>query len=132
MYDTGKVIGGLVVFLILATSPLIFNAMSSTSAEPPELVPPPNGTQQCVMPTEWMRSSHMNLLDQWREDAVRRGDRDFVIEATGETVTKSLTLTCMDCHSNKSEFCDRCHDYLEVAPYCWDCHVAPVEGKEVR
>ena len=28
----------------------------------------------------------------------------------------SLTRTCMDCHSNKAEFCDRCHNYLAVRP----------------
>ena len=33
--------------------------------------------------------------------------------------------SCMSCHSNKDEFCDRCHDYLAVKPYCWECHVEP-------
>ena len=29
---------------------------------------------------------------------------------------------CLDCHSNTAEFCDRCHDYASVRPYCWHCH----------
>jgi hypothetical protein len=33
----------------------------------------------------------------------------------------------MACHTSKKEFCDRCHDYTSVTPYCWDCHLAPVE-----
>jgi hypothetical protein len=33
----------------------------------------------------------------------------------------------MGCHVNKSEFCDRCHDYTAVTPYCWECHVEPRE-----
>ncbi len=37
----------------------------------------------------------------------------------------SLTLTCLECHSNKDKFCDRCHDYLRVSPGCWDCHNVP-------
>ena len=40
----------------------------------------------------------------------------------------SLAGTCMKCHSNKAEFCDRCHDYAGVSPDCWSCHVAPQEG----
>ena len=33
--------------------------------------------------------------------------------------------TCMSCHTDKAKFCDRCHDTVGVAPYCWDCHVEP-------
>jgi hypothetical protein len=33
--------------------------------------------------------------------------------------------TCLGCHKNKSEFCDRCHSYSGVDPYCMDCHVLP-------
>ena len=40
--------------------------------------------------------------------------------------TKSLTLECLSCHSNKDKFCDECHEYLKVKPYCWDCHIIPV------
>ena len=29
---------------------------------------------------------------------------------------------CLDCHKNKSNFCDKCHDYMGVKPYCWECH----------
>jgi hypothetical protein len=35
----------------------------------------------------------------------------------------------MDCHSDKTKFCDQCHNYLSVNPYCWDCHIAPEEKK---
>jgi hypothetical protein len=41
----------------------------------------------------------------------------------------SLQNTCMQCHPNKAEFCDRCHNYASVKPYCWDCHVEPKEKK---
>jgi hypothetical protein len=38
----------------------------------------------------------------------------------------SLTGTCLTgCHTNKAEFCDRCHNYAAVSVYCWDCHVDP-------
>jgi hypothetical protein len=35
--------------------------------------------------------------------------------------------TCMQCHTSKKKFCDTCHAYASVTPYCWDCHLAPVE-----
>ena len=130
MYDAGKVIFGLVVFVGLVTSPLWFNAMTEEAASPPEFKPPPNGSANCVKDTEWMRSSHMDLLNEWRDDVVRRDDRWYTFNLAGEetTVSKSLTLTCMDCHSNKAEFCDSCHAYMAVTPYCWDCHVEPKEA----
>jgi hypothetical protein len=131
MYDTGKVIVGILIFLLLVCSPFIYNAMTSATPEVPELQLPPNGKDYCVMDKEYMRAFHMDLLNTWRDEVVRDESRDFVIESTGETIKKSLTLTCMDCHSNKAEFCDACHNYMAVTPYCWDCHVEPV-AKEAQ
>ncbi len=125
MYDAGKIIVGLVVFVVLATSPLWFNALTAESPEPPELKLPTNGSTECVEATEYMRPSHMDLLNQWRDDVVRTGQRDYVSSSNGKVFDMSLSRTCMDCHSNKAEFCDACHTYLAVSPYCWDCHVEP-------
>ena len=47
--------------------------------------------------------------------------------ANGKAYNMSLQNTCMKCHPNKSEFCDKCHNYTSVKPYCWDCHVEPKE-----
>jgi hypothetical protein len=66
----------------------------------------------------------MDLLMDWRDEVVRRGNRNFVA-FNGRTYTISLTGTCMGCHSSKANFCDRCHDYAGVKPYCWDCHIDP-------
>ena len=134
MYDAGKVIAGLALFLVLATSPLWINALSEESSAAPELKLPPNGASACVKDTEYMRSSHMDLLNEWRDDVVRRDDRWYIFEADGveKTVRKSLTETCLSCHSNKADFCDSCHSYVAVDPYCWDCHIIPERGtKEV-
>jgi hypothetical protein len=125
MYDAGKIIVGIVVFVILATSPLWFNALTKESPEPPKLQLPTNGSTECVEATEFMRSDHMDLLNQWRNDVVRNGQRDYVSTTYGKTYDMSLSRTCMDCHSNKAEFCDACHTYMAVSPYCWDCHVEP-------
>ena len=125
MYDAGKIIVGLVVFVILATSPLWLNQIMGGSPEAPEVKLPTNGSTECVESTEYMKSNHMDLLNQWRDEVVREGTRDYVSGSNGKTYDMSLSRTCLDCHSNKAEFCDACHTYLAVSPYCWDCHVEP-------
>ena len=69
----------------------------------------------------------MKLLDQWRNDVVREGKRIY-ISSTGKQYEMSLQNTCAKCHAKKSQFCDRCHNYVEVSPKCWDCHIAPKEN----
>jgi len=128
MHDTGKIVGGVVIFVVLMTSPLWYNALTATPAEAPTLDQPPNGSKECVEPREYMRANHMNLLNEWRDAVVRNGVRDYASTANGRTFDMSLTRTCLDCHSNKAEFCDRCHTYMAVEPYCWNCHVEPKEA----
>lgn len=125
MYDAGKIIVGLVVFVVVATSPLWFNALTSETPEVPEIKLPTNGSTECVETIDYMRSNHMDLLNEWRDEVVRVGTRDYVSSSSGKTFDMSLSRTCMDCHSNKADFCDACHTYLAVSPYCWDCHVEP-------
>ena len=86
------------------------------------------GKKECVETKEFMRAEHMRLLDEWRDAAVRDGERLYV-NNEGRRFVISLQNTCMHCHSNKKEFCDRCHNYLTVKPYCWSCHIAPKENK---
>jgi len=131
MYDSGKIVVGLLVFVVLFTAPLWMNIVSGKAAEKPNIVLPVNADQmQCVKATEYMRHNHMDLLNEWRDDVVRNDARYFTAP-DGNKYEMSLTKTCMKCHSNKDQFCDQCHDYLGVTPYCWDCHVEPqnMEGK---
>jgi hypothetical protein len=129
MYDASKIVAGLAVFVVLATSPLWYNAMSAESANPPQLQLPTNGSTQCVEATDYMRSSHMRLLDEWRDAVVRDNQHTYVSTLTGVEHEMSLQKTCMNCHSNKSQFCDACHTYAAVQPYCWTCHIEPEEGQ---
>jgi len=128
MYDASKIVAGLAVFVVLATSPLWYNALSAASPEAPVLQQPTNGSTECVEATEYMRANHMDLLDQWRDTVVREDIRTYTSEA-GKDYTMSLSDTCLDCHSNKEQFCDACHTYSAVTPYCWDCHVIPEGGQ---
>jgi [DsrC]-trisulfide reductase subunit J len=127
MYDAGKIITGLLVFLVLVTTPVWFNAATHAQAQAPQLKVP-EGVTACVEPTAEMRASHMDLLNEWRNAAVRSDERFFTMP-DGKVYEKSLSLTCLKCHDNKEEFCDRCHNYLAVSPYCWDCHVEPKGGR---
>ena len=125
MYDAGKIIVGLIIFVGLFTSPIWYDIASGEASNKPNIVLPVNeDMKECVAGTEYMRASHMDLLNEWRDEVVREGKRIYT-SPTGKEFEMSLTKTCTNCHYNKTEFCDQCHDYLGVTPYCWDCHVEP-------
>jgi len=122
MNDKKLIIAGLIIFIIIALFPFWYNR--GKAAPPPELklTERAKAAKVCVRSTDYMKAEHMQLLDVWREAVVREGDRIYV-SPSGKEYTMSLSNTCLDCHSNKTEFCDRCHDYASVRPYCWDCHI---------
>ena len=123
MFDSGKIIIGLIVFIGLFSFPLWKYATGGEVTKKPNLVLPPKADViECVNTTEYMHSSHMDLLNEWRDEVVRKGKRIY-ISPSGKKFNMSLTKTCLSCHSNKEQFCDRCHSYMGVDPYCWDCHL---------
>ncbi len=154
MYDGGKIVAGLIIVVGLLMSPFFFNWGSAEKAPVLELTEKAKEAGQCVASTPYMQLWHMQLLDEWRHTVVREGLRytgqesedlptrilgglrefmtgdmpQFYEADSGKVYYKSLQMTCMDCHSNKSRFCDQCHDYVGVTPQCWDCHIAPKEN----
>ncbi len=66
------------------------------------------------------------MLNQWRDDVLRNDDRVAVV-VDGKEYRKGLQTACMQCHSNKEKFCDSCHLYASVKPYCWDCHLTATD-----
>jgi hypothetical protein len=76
----------------------------------------------CVRDKAYMKANHMQLLDEWRDTVVRKAERIYV-SPNGKEYNMSLSNTCLDCHSNYTEFCERCHQYASIEPYCWDCHI---------
>ena len=131
MYDGWKVIIGIIIFLGIATFPILYDV--GKAALPP--IEPKIDTpeiqkmaeKKCVEPKSFMKTEHMVLLDNWRNWYVREG-RQIYTAADGKQYDISLSNTCMKCHSNKKDFCDKCHNYAAVTPYCWDCHIEPKEG----
>ena len=127
MYDASKILPGLAVFLGFATFPIWYNVARGQAPQRPEIEKPAN-QERCVADVEYMRRGHMQLVMTWRDEVVRNGERVFVT-TDGRRFDKSLTRTCLGCHTNKAAACDRCHAYLAVSPFCWDCHVDPKGGR---
>jgi hypothetical protein len=122
MRDRGLIWSGLALFLAFLTLPVWHNLSAHVTAKGPEPVLPKT-QKQCVAPVEFMKSSHMSLLLDWRDSALREGSRDYTT-ADGRHYQISLTSTCLtECHGAKADFCDRCHTYAAVSPPCWDCHL---------
>ena len=127
MRDRGLIYAGLAVFLGMITYPIWHNVAAGASSKAPDLKLPVS-ERTCIAPTEFMRTSHMELLTGWRDDVVRRGARVYTA-SSGRTFNKSLSGTCLECHAGKQDFCDRCHTYAAVKVYCWDCHTDPKDGR---
>jgi hypothetical protein len=120
MYDAKYIIPGLVIFLLLILMPYWWTWALGAGEAP--VLEPLEG--QCVLEGGQMKGEHMQILDDWRDEVVRDGER-YYLHPDGETREKSLTNTCLGCHGDKTQFCDKCHDYAGVDPYCWDCHNIP-------
>ncbi len=122
MSDKKLIILGLIIFVVIVTFPLWYNRGKAAPAPERILTDKAKAAKVCVRSTDYMKAEHMQLLDLWRDSVVRQGTRIYV-SPSGKEYNMSLSNTCLDCHSNKAEFCDRCHNYASVRPYCWDCHI---------
>lgn len=122
MQNGFAIIAGLVIFLGLLCFPFI-KGMAAKQYKQPD-IKLPAGEKECIESKEFMREQHMVLLDQWRDWALRDGKRIYT-NHNGKEFVISLQNTCMKCHNNKADFCDKCHADAGVSPYCWDCHVQP-------
>lgn len=130
LYNKGIILTGLVVFLVLGTFPFWYNMGKAAPAPIRVLTPEAKAAKTCILSAELMRTEHMQMLNEWRDMAVRDDTRLYV-SSSGKQYEMSLSNTCLECHSNKTDFCDRCHDYAAVDPYCWDCHIDnPKETKQ--
>ena len=138
MYDGVKIIFGLLIFVALVTLPFTLSTgkeytKANPKIETPEIMKLPEAERKCVESKDYMRKEHMKMLIEWRDTVVRDG-KTLYVNSQGKSFNMSLQNTCMQCHTNKSKFCDECHNYVKVSPYCWDCHIEPKENikKEAR
>lgn len=129
MYDGGKIILGIIIFLAIVTFPFYSNMGKAVAKPEPKLDTPEIKKltdKKCVETKAFMRAEHMKLLNDWRDSVVRERNRLYT-SSEGRLYQMSLQNTCMKCHSNKKKFCDECHKFVDVNPYCWDCHIQPKE-----
>lgn len=127
MNDSKKILIGVIIFLVIITFPIWFNLAGGAAAgSAPVLEKASAGNGECVMDVEYMRSSHMGLLNKWRDAVVREGRRVHVAP-NGAKYNMSLSKTCFKCHVSRDNFCNKCHSYMRVDPYCWNCHILPEE-----
>ena len=125
MYDKSKIIPALVIFLGLATYPIWYNTVSGkTSYVPKPELPTDKAKKECVEPKTFIRVNHKTLLEDWKFSVVRNGIRTYQA-SNKKAYTISLNRTCMNCHTDKTKFCDQCHTYMGVTNKCWDCHIYP-------
>jgi len=127
MNDKPIIIAGLVIALVVLMSPIWYSLAAGEPGDRPELALP-KGETECVEDLDYMRGHHMDLLEKWRNEVVRDGNTEKYRSTSGKEYEKSLTKTClMQCHVTgqigKADFCGKCHEYADVRPTCWDCHV---------
>ncbi|MBD5626059.1 MULTISPECIES: sulfate reduction electron transfer complex DsrMKJOP subunit DsrJ [unclassified Desulfovibrio] len=127
MYNAKAVIIGIVIFVAVFSSPFWTSWIGQDYTKTGVVLPA--GEKQCIEDTEFMRAQHMRLLDEWRDQALREENRVYESALNGKKWVISLQNTCLKCHSNYAEFCEKCHVANSVYPYCWTCHIIPTEGK---
>ena len=65
MYDSGKIFGGLAVFLIVIALPFYYSSAIGDPSHKPD--PQITTTEKsCIESKEHMNAWHMDLLDDWR------------------------------------------------------------------
>ncbi len=124
MYNARYIIPALIIFVAMVTSPFWLNMNTEKYEYPKVVLPSGPGMEECIEDVEYMRANHMKLLNEWRDEALRNGNRIYVA-SDGKKWEISLQNTCMTCHANYEDFCQKCHDVNSVDPYCWSCHIKP-------
>ena len=126
MQKKTNIVVGILVFVIVMTATIWMNfgKDSGNSAVDVSLDTPTINAldeKQCIYDTEYMRENHMEILHQWKVQVVRDGNR-VMVTPDGREFEMSLQNTCLDCHSNYDEFCEKCHNANGIDPNCWTCH----------
>lgn len=143
--NKGRIILGLFIFVIIATFPFLVNQGKASAGPDINLNTPAIAAGgECIESAEYMKANHMQMLLDWRDEAVREGKQVYV-NSQGKEFEISLQNTCMECHSDNdaftanaiptatdvttpNNFCFSCHDYASVEPDCWSCHLDPREA----
>lgn len=109
-----------VVPILIIVFPFLYSLAGAVFGGDPQSVrpfleyPDPAKYKECVRETEYMRFHHMDLLKELRIKVVRDGQ------------PQELGFDkCRQCHPNKNQFCNKCHNSVSLYPDCWGCHYYP-------
>jgi hypothetical protein len=105
------VVAGVVILSPLAYSVGRFAWVSLFAAPKPFLQAASAPSGRCVRDAAWMRGNHRVFLRELRDKTVRDGIRNEV-----------TLSSCSQCHKDKAQFCDKCHNAVNLRPDCFDCH----------
>ncbi|MFC1925821.1 hypothetical protein ACFLW2_03885 [Chloroflexota bacterium] len=138
MRNPGKIIFGIIIALALLSIPVWVTQASGNADAVPELTYPTDEIIEEISGSadygcldsntpEYMQVNHKDLLLKYRAYAVRtdaHGDTGDVYwtDANGNEVPFGLNATCLGCHTDRTVFCDQCHDYTATELGCWECH----------
>jgi hypothetical protein len=100
-----------IILTPFAYSAARFAWVSLVANRKPFLEVPSATSQRCVRDPHWMRQNHRVLLEELRDKTVRDGIRSEV-----------TLRSCSQCHKDKSQFCDKCHQAVNLYPDCFNCH----------
>lgn len=105
------VVASIVILSPFAYSVGRFAWVSIFSAPKPFLQVAADPSHRCVRDPVWMRQNHRVFLRELRDKTVRKGIRNEV-----------TLRSCSQCHKDKTQFCDKCHNSVNLHPDCFDCH----------
>jgi len=116
------------IFLPLLYSVGMYVAGPEEASYEEFLASTPDPSLGCVRDTDFMRYHHWEFLKDLRDDVLRDGKRGAVQSGpvTPEDARERPRLQdCRICHESRAEFCDRCHEAVNLTPDCWNCHDYP-------
>lgn len=103
MNKKGGILLGLLIFVVIVASPILYNKGKAKAAPVINLNTPviqQLSDKECVEPADYMRQNHMQLLLQWRDAKVRDGQTVY-INSKGKAYDISLEGTCLKCHNDR-------------------------------
>lgn len=76
MYNAKAVIVGIIIFVVLFTSPFWVSLLGKNYTSTGVVLP--KDEKECIENVVFMRDQHMRLLNEWRDEALRNENRIYV------------------------------------------------------
>lgn len=112
------------IAVVIILFPFGYSVVQSVFSQGASLPESPAGEGYCLddVPRAYMRYHHMDLLKDLRDEVVRYGHGEVEFHAERRKIEFN---GCWDCHPSRKEFCNRCHEPVNLYPDCFRCHYDP-------